>query len=79
MSDDEKNLPEPGENVPEGGELDSMLRQAAAQGIIVVFGADGMTVDEIMHALIHPQHAKNRLMIIGDAPHTVPGDSSALN
>lgn len=74
MTEDEKPLPEPGQNIPEGGDLDTMLREAAQQGVIVVFGADGMTVDEIMHSLIHPQHSKHRLMIIGDAPHSpIPG------
>jgi hypothetical protein len=75
MSDEMK----PGDSVPdeEAGIL-KMLDEAFEKGIVVIFGAAGMTVEDIIEAT-HGHRPGTRLMIIGEPPHTVPGTKGVLN
>jgi hypothetical protein len=69
----------PGDAVPdeEAGIL-KILNEAFEKGIVVVFGARGMTVEDIIEAT-HGHRPGTRLVFIGEPPHTVPGDKHALN
>lgn len=75
MSDEIK----PGDQVPneEQGILD-LLDDAFEKGIIVIFGAAGMTVEDIIEAT-HGHRPGVNLMIIGEAHQAVPGDKTVLN
>ena len=69
----------PGDPIPDNEDgILKMLDEAFEKGIIVIFGASGMTIEDIVEAT-HGHRPGARLMIIGEAPHTVPGDKTVLN
>jgi hypothetical protein len=56
----------------------ALLDKAFEDGIVVVFGAAGMTVEDIIEAM-HGHRPGVNLMIIGEAHQAVPGDKTVLN
>jgi hypothetical protein len=68
----------PGDALPEEEEgILALLDKAFEDGIVVVFGAAGMTLEDIIEGM--HGHRKIKFMIIGEAHQAVPGDKTVLN